>query len=192
MQAFVPSVTLVARTQSSASITTRASRFVGRYMAIRTLSTVRPPTTSMQMDDEEPMAYGMDNEREAPQELEEAKLFIGNLSWGSTDDSLAAAFDEFGDVIDSKVVTDRFTGKSRGFGFITFAEAESADKAMENLNGAEVDGRPIRIDRANKRPGGGGPRKYNNNGGGGGGYGGGGGGGGYGGGGNGGGGGGGY
>lgn len=60
-----------------------------------------------------------------------------------------------------RVVTDRFTGKSRGFGFITFAEPDSAEKAMENMNGADVDGRPIRIDRANKRVGG--PRKYNNN-----------------------------
>lgn len=58
-----------------------------------------------------------------------------------------------------RVVTDRFTGKSRGFGFITFAEAESADEALKTMNGAEVDGRPIRIDRANKRVGGPRPRR---------------------------------
>jgi cold-inducible RNA-binding protein len=89
--------------------------------------------------------------------VEETKLFVGNLSWNTTDSSLGDAFSEFGEVIDSKVVTDRFTGKSRGFGFITFADPDSADTALEQMNGQEVDGRSIRIDRANKRVGGGGP-----------------------------------
>lgn len=84
--------------------------------------------------------------------LEETKLFVGNLSWNTTDSTLGAAFSEYGTVIDSRVVTDRFTGKSRGFGFIEYDAASSAEDALVNMNGVEVDGRSIRVDRANRRP----------------------------------------
>lgn len=91
--------------------------------------------------------------------VEEAKLFIGNLSWNTTDVSLGDAFADYGTIIDSKVVMDKFTGRSRGFGFVTFSDAGAASAALEEMNGVEVDGRPIRIDRANKRVGGGRPRR---------------------------------
>lgn len=84
--------------------------------------------------------------------LEETKLFVGNLSWSTTDASLGDAFGEFGTVIDARVVTDRFTGKSRGFGFIEYDAASSAEDALVNMNGVEVDGRNVRVDRANRRP----------------------------------------
>ena len=52
------------------------------------------------------------------------KLFVGGLSWGTDDNGLRAAFEDFGEVVDAKVVTDRETGRSRGFGFVTFASAD--------------------------------------------------------------------
>lgn len=103
------------------------------------------------------------------------KLFVGSLSWDTDDAALRAAFEKFGPVEDAKVINDRDTGRSRGFGFVTYPEPADADKAMEEMNGATLDGRTLNVNEAKereRRPGGGG-------GGGGGGYGGGGGGGGY-------------
>ncbi|KAF9985196.1 hypothetical protein BGZ75_003251 [Mortierella antarctica] len=80
-----------------------------------------------------------------------AKLFIGGLSWNTTDDSLRQGFSEHGEVIDAIVVKDRETGRSRGFGFVTFADEESAEKAIEYLNNREFDGRQIKVDRASER-----------------------------------------
>ncbi len=82
---------------------------------------------------------------------EDTKLFVGNLSWDTSDQSLGDAFSRYGTVIDARVITDRFTGKSRGFGFIEYESAACADDALEGMNGSEVDGRRIRVDRANKR-----------------------------------------
>jgi len=103
------------------------------------------------------------------------KLFVGGLSWGTDDNSLRIKFEKYGTVEDAVVIRDRDTGRSRGFGFVTFASNEEAEMAIENLNDAEFDGRNIKVDRAAERssPRGGGGGGY---GGGGGGYGGGGGG----------------
>jgi len=97
-----------------------------------------------------------------------AKLYVGNLSWNTTDDTLRQAFGDYGQVLDSIVMRDRDTGRSRGFGFVTFNTGEEADAAIASLNEQELDGRRIKVNLANNRAGGGG--------GGGGGYGGGGGG----------------
>jgi len=110
-----------------------------------------------------------------------AKVYVGNLSWNTTDDSLRQAFSDFGQVTDSIVMRDRDTGRSRGFGFVTFGTSQEADAAINGLNEQELDGRRIRVNLANARPsggGGGGGGGYSR-GGGGGGYGGGGQGGGY-------------
>ncbi len=80
------------------------------------------------------------------------KVFVGNLSWGTTDDSLRTAFEQFGEVIEAKVITERDTGRSRGFGFVTFANDEDAQTAMDQMNGADLDGRPLRVNEANDRP----------------------------------------
>jgi heterogeneous nuclear ribonucleoprotein A1/A3 len=97
------------------------------------------------------------------------KLFVGGLSWDTTEDSLRSAFEKFGEVLEAKVVTDRETGRSRGFGFVTFAEAEAAEQAVQALNNSELDGRTIRVDEATERPSSGPRRDFGGGGGGGGG-----------------------
>jgi RNA recognition motif-containing protein len=86
------------------------------------------------------------------------KLFVGGISWNTTDDGLRAAFQRFGEVLEASIVVDRYTGRSRGFGFVVFADDTHAAQAMEEMNGAELDGRPLRVDDAHDkaRDGGGG------------------------------------
>lgn len=98
------------------------------------------------------------------------KLFVGGLSWGTDDARFHDAFAQYGEVTEAKVITDRDTGRSRGFGFVTFASDSEADEAIQALDGAELDGRTIRVNEAQDR-------KPRTGGGGGGGFGGGGGGG---------------
>jgi len=99
------------------------------------------------------------------------KLFVGGLSWGTNEDGLHAAFERFGALEEAKVITDRDTGRSRGFGFVTFANPEDAETAMSEMDGTELDGRTIKVNVAHERNrGGGGGGGYNRGGGGGGGY----------------------
>ncbi len=79
------------------------------------------------------------------------KLFIGSLSWNTTSEELQSAFAACGEVVEAKVITDRDTGRSRGFGFVTYRDEQSATNAIEQLNGSTIDGREIRVDRANER-----------------------------------------
>ncbi len=80
------------------------------------------------------------------------KLFIGGLSWDTTDQSLASAFSAHGEVTEAKVITDRDTGRSRGFGFVTFAHAADAQDAIRTMDSSQLDGRSIRVSEANERP----------------------------------------
>ncbi len=102
------------------------------------------------------------------------ELYVGNLPWSVTDESLTSLFAAHGKVDRAKVVMDRDTGRSRGFGFVTMANAPEGTAAIQALNGADIDGRPLRVREAEPRPpgGGAGPRREGG-GGGGGGYGGG-------------------
>jgi RNA recognition motif-containing protein len=84
------------------------------------------------------------------------KLFVGGLSWGSTEDTLYKAFEQYGDIEEAKVITDRETGRSRGFGFVTFANDDDAKAAIAGLDGTELDGRNIKVNEAQERSGGGG------------------------------------
>jgi cold-inducible RNA-binding protein len=84
-----------------------------------------------------------------------SKLYVGNLSWNTTDDTLRQTFSEFGEVTDSIIMRDRETGRARGFGFVTFASEEQANAAVDALNEQELDGRRIRVNVANARPAGG-------------------------------------
>ena len=85
------------------------------------------------------------------------KLFVGGLSWDTTDDGLRQAFEQFGEMTEAKVITDRESGRSRGFGFISYATDESAASAISAMNGAQLDGRAIKVNEAeDKGPRGGG------------------------------------
>lgn len=88
------------------------------------------------------------------------KLFVGGLSFSTTSEGMRDAFARFGPVNSATVMTDRETGRSRGFGFVEMATAEEADKAISGLNGSSLDGRMIRVDKATPRGvGGPGPRR---------------------------------
>ena len=80
------------------------------------------------------------------------KLFIGGLSWGTSDETLRQGFEQFGEVQEAVVVKDRETGRSRGFGFVTFTQDADADAAVQGMNGQEFDGRNIQVDEARERP----------------------------------------
>ncbi|MBN1425366.1 RNA-binding protein [Candidatus Fermentibacteria bacterium] len=82
------------------------------------------------------------------------KLFVGGLSWNTTQDSLREAFEVFGEVQEAKIVTDRESGRSRGFGFVTFRDESSASAAQSKMDGEQLDGRSIRVSEANEREGG--------------------------------------
>lgn len=84
------------------------------------------------------------------------KLFVGGLSWDTNDQGLHDAFATFGQVIEAKVINDRDTGRSRGFGFVTLADAGAAENAIREMDGASLDGRSIRVNEAQDRRGGGG------------------------------------
>ncbi|KAL5545627.1 hypothetical protein UlMin_005314 [Ulmus minor] len=79
------------------------------------------------------------------------KLFISGLSRQTTDDKLKEAFSPFGHILDAKVITDRATGRSKGFGFITYASIEEAEKAREEMNAKFLDGWVIFVDPAKPR-----------------------------------------
>jgi len=97
----------------------------------------------------------------------EYRCFVGGLAWATDDRSLEQAFSQYGEIIDSKIINDRETGRSRGFGFVTFSSADAMNKAIEEMNGKDLDGRNITVNEAQSRQGGGGGGR----GGGGGGYG---------------------
>ena len=79
------------------------------------------------------------------------KLFVGGLSWGTTDSDLKKAFDSFGEVTEAKVVTERDSGRSRGFGFVTFARDEDAKTAISKMHGTSLDGRDITVNEAQEK-----------------------------------------
>jgi RNA recognition motif-containing protein len=101
------------------------------------------------------------------------RLYVGNLSFNATSDSVREAFTQSGEVTDVHVVMDRETGRSRGFAFVTMGTPQAAATAISSMNGALLDGRPLRVNEAEERK----PRAGGFGGGGGGGFGGGGGGG---------------
>jgi RNA recognition motif-containing protein len=73
------------------------------------------------------------------------KLYVGNLPYSTNDESLKEAFAAAGEVVEAKVITDKFSGRSKGFGFVTMADEAAAQKAISELDGKELDGRQIRV-----------------------------------------------
>jgi cold-inducible RNA-binding protein len=83
-------------------------------------------------------------------------IFVGNLSYQTTQDELYAAFAQFGTVERVNIVTDRDTGQPRGFAFVEMADKQGADAAIAQLNGAELNGRALNVNEARPKPAGGG------------------------------------
>ncbi|XP_076897536.1 glycine-rich RNA-binding protein GRP1A-like [Bidens hawaiensis] len=86
----------------------------------------------------------------------EYRCFVGGLAWATTDRSLEEAFSTYGEILESKIINDRETGRSRGFGFVTFKDEKSLKDAIEGMNGQSLDGRSITVNEAQSRSGGGG------------------------------------
>jgi RNA recognition motif-containing protein len=101
-------------------------------------------------------------------------IYVGNIAYAVTDEDLRAAFGAYGKVESARVVIDRDTGRSRGFGFVEMPSQDEANKAIENLNGTELKGRPMTVNPSRPRDdgrgggggGGGGPRRMGGGGGG--------------------------
>ena len=92
-------------------------------------------------------------------------IYVGNLSYQTTEDELRDLFAEFGDVVSAKLIVDKFTGQSKGFGFVEMSNNSEAQKAMDELNGRDVNGRSVTVNQARPRQdrsrgGGGGGRGY--------------------------------
>jgi len=82
---------------------------------------------------------------------EENKLYVGNIPWSATEDTLAELFTEAGDVVDVKIITDRETGRNRGFGFVRMASRDGVQKAISRFNNYELDRRPLTVNEARPR-----------------------------------------
>ena len=76
------------------------------------------------------------------------KLFVGNIGWDTSDDQLREAFAASGEIEEAVIIKDRATGRSKGFGFVTFVNDADADKAIESMNGKELDGRALTVNEA--------------------------------------------
>ena len=79
------------------------------------------------------------------------KLFVGNVPYTITEDQLKSAFSEAGEVASVAIITDKMTGRPRGFAFVEMATEEGAQKAVESINGKEVDGRALNVNEARPR-----------------------------------------
>ena len=81
-------------------------------------------------------------------------IYVGNLPWSTTPDDLRALFEAYGEVENARIITDRETGRSRGFGFVDMAEEEAARRAISELHNYEYGGRPLTVNEAQARQGG--------------------------------------
>jgi RNA recognition motif-containing protein len=79
-------------------------------------------------------------------------LYVGNLSYDTTEDTLRTLFAEYGPIESANLITDRYTGRSRGFAFVEMSTEQAAQEAMSGLNGKQVDEREIKVDKAKPKP----------------------------------------
>jgi len=79
------------------------------------------------------------------------KIYVGNLPWSVDQAKLKELFSEFGEITEATVISDRFSGRSKGFGFVTFSKDEEAKKAVEAMNGKEIEGRELKVSEARPR-----------------------------------------
>lgn len=78
-------------------------------------------------------------------------IYVGNLSYQATDEDLRAAFEAFGQVSSAQVIKDKFTGRSRGFGFVEMPDSGEGQKAIDGVNNQDIAGRPVRVNEARPR-----------------------------------------
>jgi RNA recognition motif-containing protein len=100
--------------------------------------------------------------------MDQNKLYVGNLPWSVTSDVLRDVFSEFGEVVDAVVISDRMSGRSKGFGFVTFADSAAAQAAIEKMHDSDMEGRKLVVNIARpkeERPVGGGGYRSRNGGG---------------------------
>ncbi|EPS60357.1 hypothetical protein M569_14446, partial [Genlisea aurea] len=83
--------------------------------------------------------------------MSSSKLFIGGLSYNTDDTGLSEAFGQYGEVVEARIISDRDTGRSRGFGFVTYTSTDSASSAIQALDGQDLHGRRIRVNYAMER-----------------------------------------
>jgi len=76
------------------------------------------------------------------------KLYVGNLPFSVTNEELKKIFSKFGEIEEANVISDKYSGRSKGFGFVTFSKDEDADKAIKEMNGKEIDGREVKVNEA--------------------------------------------
>lgn len=88
------------------------------------------------------------------------KLYVGNLDYTATEQDLETLFSEHGEVLSTTIIKDRYSGRSKGFGFVEFANNEDAQKAKQALNGQDLKGRALRVDDAREQRRDRGPRDY--------------------------------
>lgn len=84
-------------------------------------------------------------------DLDIMNIYVGNLSYKVSDDQLKEVFEAYGSVSSAKVITDRNSGRSKGFGFVEMDNKAEAEAAIEQLDGAEIDGRPVKVNEAKPR-----------------------------------------
>jgi RNA recognition motif-containing protein len=104
--------------------------------------------------------------RQIPKGKSMKNIFVGNLSFGATEDTVRSLFASHGTVERVSIVTDRDTGQARGFGFVEMTDDAEGDRAIAALNGKDLDGRMINVNEAHAKPAGGGGRRSNGGGGG--------------------------
>ncbi len=80
------------------------------------------------------------------------KIYVGNMNYNTSEDTLRQLFAQYGEVVPVNVITDRYTGRAKGFGFVEMASEDAARSAMTALNGKEVDGRQLKVNEANDKP----------------------------------------
>lgn len=87
-------------------------------------------------------------DNDQPSQINKKKIFMGNLPWSLTNESLTELVSEYGEVVEANIITDKFNGRSKGFGFVEFTTEEAAEAAVEALNESEVEGRQIFVNIA--------------------------------------------
>lgn len=109
------------------------------------------PSKKRKAEESEPATAKKSKTEEVSAETGSKNLFVGNLSWNIDDEWLYREFEEFGEITGARVISDKATGRSKGFGYVEFSDASAAAAALKAKNGADIDGRPANVDFSTPR-----------------------------------------